>query len=60
MPKKRAVEMVDLFGKVIKTYPSLAEAGRDNHMTRQNIRNYCIGHIKNPFESYEYAFRYKE
>lgn len=59
MPKQRAVEMVDLFGKVVKTYSSLAEAGRDNYMTRQHIRNHCIGNVKNPFDFYDYTFRYK-
>lgn len=60
MPKKREVEMIDLFGKVIKTYPSLSEAGRDNFMSRQSIMHRCIGLIKNPFECYEFSFRYKE
>lgn len=60
MPKERAVEMIDRAGKVIKTYPSLAEAGRDNFMTRQNIMHHCTGLIKFPFENHKYTFRYKE
>lgn len=60
MPSKRAVEMIDLYGDVIKTYSSLSDAGRDNFMTRQHVRNHCIGHVKNPFNFYNFTFRYKE
>lgn len=60
MPKKRAVEMIDLWGEVIKTYPSLSAAGRDNFMTRQSVLQRCVGKVKNPFEYYDFTFRYKE
>ena len=60
MPGRRAVEMIDMYGEVIKIYPSLSEAGRDNFMTRQHVRNHCRGLVKNPFNFYDYTFRYKE
>lgn len=60
MPKKRMVEMINKAGKVVKTYTSLSEAGRDNFMSTQNIRYRCVGHIKHPFKTYPYTFRYKE
>ena len=52
--------MIDLWGEVIKTYPSLSAAGRDNFMTRQSVLQRCVGKVKNPFEYYDFTFRYKE
>ena len=60
MPGKRVVEMIDRDGNVVETYPSLSDAGRDNFMTRQHVRNHCNGRVKDPFKNYDYTFRYKE
>ena len=60
MASKKVIEMIDRDGNVVKTYGSLSEAGLDNFMTKQSVHLRCVGHIKNPFRTYDFTFRYRE
>ena len=42
----KSVSKYSLDGKLIKTYPSLAEAARDNNCFHSNITKCCSGEIK--------------
>ena len=59
-PRKVPVEMIDKFGRVVKEYPSLADAARDANLTASSIEYRCQGRMKHPFKDYKYSFRYKE
>lgn len=59
-PRNVPVEMIDIRGRVIKEYPSLADAARDANLTVGSIEYRCKGRMKHPFKHYDFTFRYKE
>ena len=59
-PSGRRVEMIDRYGKVVKVYPSLTEAAKENHLALGSVEYRCKGRMKYPFEHGQYSFRYKE
>lgn len=59
-PREVPVEMIDKFGRVIREYPSLAEAAKGVNLTIGSIEYRCSGRMKYPFRHYDFSFRYKE
>lgn len=60
-PKSRSkvVEKIDKDGKLIATYHSAREAGRQNFMSYQTVLDRCNGKVKNPFKLWDYDFRFQ-
>lgn len=59
-PRCRPVEKVDRAGRVIKEYPSLTAAAKDNMLTLGNVEYMCKGRMQKAFEYYGFTIRYKE
>lgn len=56
--KAMKVAKIDKEGKIVKTYRSAREAGKDNHMSYQTILDRCNNKIKKPYklDGHNYQF----
>lgn len=56
---RTSIEKVDRDGNVVALYSSMAEAARENFVSRKSIWMRCKGKVKNPYDLDGYDYRYE-